>query len=49
MGQRRPHLAGGLSPAETLRRVVRELLAHHGDQLTDDATLLVLEWRVLAA
>ncbi|MCU1672464.1 MAG: Serine phosphatase RsbU, regulator of sigma subunit [Frankiales bacterium] len=39
------HLAGGLSPAETLRRVVRELLAHHGDQLTDDATLLVLEWR----
>ena len=39
------HLAGGLAAPETLRRVVRELLAHHGDQLTDDATLLMLEWR----
>ena len=39
------HLAGGLDPPETLRRVVRELLAHHGEQLTDDATLLLLEWR----
>ena len=39
------HLAGGLTPPETMRRVVRELLAHHVDQLTDDATLLMLEWR----
>ena len=39
------HLAGGLAAPETLRRVVRELLAHHEDQLTDDATLLLLEWR----
>ncbi len=39
------HLAGGLAPPETMRRVVRELLAHHGEKLTDDATLLMLEWR----
>lgn len=39
------HLAGGLAPPETMRRVVRELLAHHGEQLADDATLLMLEWR----
>jgi hypothetical protein len=28
-----------------MRRVVRELLAHHEGQLTDDATLLMLQWR----
>lgn len=39
------HLAGGLAPPETMRRVVRELLDHHQGQLTDDATLLLLEWR----
>jgi hypothetical protein len=39
------HLAGGLAAPETLRRVVRELLEHHDDQLTDDATLLMLQWR----
>jgi serine phosphatase RsbU (regulator of sigma subunit) len=38
-------LAGGLSAPETMRRVVRELLAHHEGQLTDDATLLMLQWR----
>jgi hypothetical protein len=38
-------LAGGLSAPETMRRAVRELLAHHQGQLTDDATLLMLEWR----
>jgi hypothetical protein len=37
-------LAGGLTAAETMRRVVRELLSHHEGQLTDDATLLLLEW-----
>ena len=41
----RIQLAGGLDAPETMRRVVRELLAHHADQLTDDATLLMLEWR----
>jgi serine phosphatase RsbU (regulator of sigma subunit) len=41
----RTQLAGGLSAPETMRRVVRELLAHHEGQLTDDATMLLLEWR----
>jgi len=39
------HLAGGLPAPETMRRVVRELLDHHQDQLSDDASLLMLEWR----
>jgi len=39
------HLAGGLPAPETMRRVVRELLEHHQDQLSDDASLLLLEWR----
>ena len=39
------HLAGGLSAPETMRRVVRELLDHQQDQLSDDASLLLLEWR----
>jgi len=39
------NLAGGLPTAETMRRVVRALLAHQQGQLTDDATLLLLEWR----
>ncbi|MDX6198854.1 MAG: hypothetical protein QOJ79_2005 [Actinomycetota bacterium] len=39
------HLAGGLSAPETIRRVVRELLEHQQGQLTDDASLLLLEWR----
>ena len=38
------HLAGGLPAAETMRRVVRELLAHHQDRLSDDASLLLLHW-----
>ncbi|MCU1599734.1 MAG: protein serine/threonine phosphatase [Frankiales bacterium] len=37
-------LAGGLAAPETMRRVVRDLLTHHEGQLTDDATLLMLEW-----
>ena len=28
-----------------MRRVVRALLTHQQGQLTDDATLLLLEWR----
>ena len=39
------HLAGGLPPAETMRRAVRELLDHQQGQLSDDATLLLVEWR----
>jgi hypothetical protein len=39
------NLAAGLPIAETLRRVVRSLLEHQQGQLTDDATVLTLEWR----
>ena len=39
------NLAGGLPTPETMRRVVRALLAHQQGQLTDDATMLLLEWR----
>jgi hypothetical protein len=39
------HRAGGLTAPETVRRLVRELLEHQADQLADDATLLLLEWR----
>lgn len=39
------HLAGGLPAPETMRRVVRELLAHHAGELTDDASMLLLGWR----
>lgn len=38
-------LATGLPSPETLRRLVRALLAHQQGQLSDDATLLLLEWR----
>lgn len=40
------NLAGELPTPETMRRVVRALLAHQQGQLTDDATLLLLEWRL---
>ena len=39
------NLAGGLPTPETMRRVVRALLTHQQGQLTDDATMLLLEWR----
>jgi serine phosphatase RsbU (regulator of sigma subunit) len=39
------NLAAGLPAQETMRRVVRALLDHQQGQLTDDATLLLLEWR----
>jgi len=39
------HLAAGLSPPETLRRVVRSLLDHQEGQLDDDATLLLVQHR----
>jgi len=39
------NLAGDLPTPETMRRVVRALLAHQQGQLNDDATLLLLEWR----
>jgi serine/threonine protein phosphatase PrpC len=39
------NFAGGLPAAETMRRVVRALLEHQQDRLSDDATLLLAEWR----
>jgi serine/threonine protein phosphatase PrpC len=39
------NLAAGLPVPETMRRVVRALLEHQQGQLSDDATLLLLEWR----
>jgi hypothetical protein len=38
------NLAAELPPNETIRRVVRELLAHQQAQLRDDATLLLVHW-----
>ena len=39
------NLASGLPTPETMRRVVRSLLTHQQGQLTDDATMLLAEWR----
>lgn len=39
------HFADHLPTPETLRRVVRALLDHQQGQLSDDATLLLVEWR----
>lgn len=39
------NLAGGLPAPETMRRVVRQLLHHQAGQLSDDASLLLVEWR----
>ena len=39
------NLAAGLPAPETMRRVVRALLEHQQGQLTDDATLLLVQWR----
>ncbi|WP_308315784.1 PP2C family protein-serine/threonine phosphatase [Streptomyces sp. ISL-100] len=36
--------ADGLAAPETLRRLVRAVLAHHDGQLTDDAAVLLCEW-----
>jgi Stage II sporulation protein E (SpoIIE) len=41
----RRNFAAGLPAPETMRRVVHALLDHQQGQLTDDATLLLLEWR----
>ncbi|MFI0812075.1 PP2C family protein-serine/threonine phosphatase [Streptomyces echinatus] len=38
------HHADGLPVPETLRRLMRAVLDHHGGQLRDDATVLCLEW-----
>ena len=39
------HLAAGLSPSETMRRVTSALLDYHQGKLSDDASLLLLQYR----
>lgn len=39
------HFAAGLPAPETLRRVIHALLEHQRGRLTDDATMVLLEWR----
>ena len=38
------HLAAGLPPPETMRRVIRSLLDHQEGQLEDDASLLLVQF-----
>jgi serine phosphatase RsbU (regulator of sigma subunit) len=38
------NLAGGLPPAETMRRLTRTVLAHQGGRLRDDASLVLVHW-----
>jgi len=38
------HLSDRLRPAEIIRRIVGEILAHRGSSLADDATLMMIEW-----
>jgi serine phosphatase RsbU (regulator of sigma subunit) len=39
------NLAAGLPTPETMRRLVRSLLEHQQGPLSDDATMLLIEWR----
>jgi serine phosphatase RsbU (regulator of sigma subunit) len=39
------NLAAGLPTPETMRRLVRSLLEHQQGPLSDDATMLLVEWR----
>lgn len=39
------HEADGLSAPETLRRLMRTILAYQNDRLQDDASVLMVEWR----
>jgi serine phosphatase RsbU (regulator of sigma subunit) len=38
------HHTDQLPAPETLRRLMRSILKHHGERLTDDATVLLTEW-----
>jgi serine phosphatase RsbU (regulator of sigma subunit) len=38
------HLAGNIIPAEIIRRIVKEVLAHRGGPLADDASLVMIDW-----
>lgn len=39
------NLAAGLPAPETMRRLVKTLLEYQQDQLSDDATMLMVQWR----
>ncbi len=34
----------GMSPSETMRRLLHAVIGHHGTQLSDDATMVLVEW-----
>ncbi|WSY47847.1 serine/threonine-protein phosphatase (plasmid) [Embleya sp. NBC_00888] len=38
------HIADGLPPPETLRRLIRAICEYHHYRLRDDATILLLQW-----
>jgi hypothetical protein len=38
------HLADQLIPPEIIRRIIKEVIAHRGGPLADDATLVMIEW-----
>jgi serine phosphatase RsbU (regulator of sigma subunit) len=40
------HIADGMPAPETMRRTIQALLAYHDEQLDDDSSLLLLEWKV---
>ncbi len=42
------HESSGLTPPETLRRLIQSILSHQDGQLQDDATVVLLEWRTQA-
>ncbi|WP_151774113.1 PP2C family protein-serine/threonine phosphatase [Streptomyces abyssomicinicus] len=37
--------AAGQRPAEILRLLIHDILDHHHDKLTDDATIMLIEWQ----
>jgi serine phosphatase RsbU (regulator of sigma subunit) len=39
------HIGVGLVSAEVLRRTVLDVVEHRGEQLEDDATMVLMEWR----
>lgn len=36
--------ASGLAPAETMRRLIHDVVDHHGGRLQDDATCMLVQW-----
>jgi hypothetical protein len=43
------HTAENMPIPEALRRLMRGILEHHNDRLTDDATILLIQWAPLEA